>query len=375
MKQFYLMDYKELGMQFAQNVADSDDLSKSIKERFYQQWEMYKHFGVFDLLKINDSTIDKDSIYNLIQFMYGLGLGSTAMGICFPINVQIWACIAPIVKYKKNIYLKNIQTELLSGKLIGAHAISETEAGSDVFNLETVYEETKDGYLLNGRKNYVTNAPYADVYLVYARKKGSLNFKSISCFIIKKENEGFSVSKEIKKMGMELSPMASIYLNNCLVSQECLLGKENQGMPIFNYTMMHERTFLLAFQVGIMESQLDRTLNFCKRRQQSGKAIIEFQSVSNRIADMKVNLEACKLFLNHIVKCLQEDKDTFLDSSIAKLFISERLVENSVLSMKNYGTFGYTQECYIEEQIRDSFGSLFYSGTSDIQRNIISSLM
>jgi len=138
---------------------------------------------------------------------------------------------------------------------------------------------------------------------------------------------------------------------------------------------MHERTFLLAFQVGIMESQLNRTLNFCKRRQQSGKAIIEFQSVSNRIADMKVNLEACKLFLNHIVKCLQEDKDTFLDSSIAKLFISERLVENSVLSMKNYGTFGYTQECYIEEQIRDSFGSLFYSGTSDIQRNIISSLM
>ncbi len=139
--------------------------------------------------------------------------------------------------------------------------------------------------------------------------------------------------------------------------------------------MSMERPLLLAFQVGIMEAQLKRNIDFCKQRRQSGRAIIENQSISNRIADMAVKFEASKLLLKEIADQLKNKKNTYYMSSVAKLFISESLVANSLDSMRNMGTLGYMTEYQNEQQLRDSLGSLFYSGTSDIQRNIISSMI
>jgi alkylation response protein AidB-like acyl-CoA dehydrogenase len=164
-------------------------------------------------------------------------------------------------------------------------------------------------------------------------------------------------------------------MNNCFVEKQCLLGQEGQGMAIFNYTMSMERPLLLAFQVGIMEAQLARNVDFCKQRKQGGRSIIENQSISNRIADMTVRFETSKLLLKEVAEQLKNKKNTYYMSSVAKLFISESLVANSLDSMRNMGTLGYMTEYQNEQQLRDSLGSLFYSGTSDIQRNIISSMV
>jgi alkylation response protein AidB-like acyl-CoA dehydrogenase len=376
---FYKMNMKDLGKKFAENMVESLNDKTYIKTidhkcMFLERWNICKDFGIFDIIELfkNES---KDYWNDIVSLMYGIGLGSNNLGIMFSVNVQLWACILPIKKFSNSN--TSLLKQLSEGEKIGAHAISENTAGSDVFNIVTEYEydSASKHYILNGGKIYVTNAPYADIYLVYARKKGTVGYNNISCFLIDSCNPCFYIGETIQKMGMEYSPMASIYMEKCIVSEKMLLGHENQGYFIFNYVMIHERVLLLAFQIGLMKSQFDRNVKFCKQRKQGGVPIIKYQSISNRLADMKVNIEACELFLKDIVTRLNGGKMTIEASSIFKLFISEKLVENTFIAIKNYGTFGYTKECEAEENLRDSIGSLFYSGTSDIQRNIISSFL
>lgn len=372
MKQYFEMNYYELGLEFAKEL-NRPTQDGTHKDKFMELWNRCKKFGLFELAKEQtDSTV---SLQNIMDFMYGIGCGSEIMGVTFSANVHIWACIEPIKLFAQEDIKKRLLLELYNGSKIGGHAISENLAGSDVFNLESTYEITEEGYILNGIKNYVTNAPYADIYLVYARKKGGKGLQSISCFLVEKNTPGLRAGERIEKMGMDFSPMSSLYLDNCFVPKSALLGKEGQGMSIFNYTMSKERPMLLAFQVGIMDAQLKRNKQFCLARKQGGKAIFQYQSVSNRIADMAVRLAVSKLFLREIVNQMAKQKNTYLLSSEAKLFISESLVNNSLDAMKNFGTLGYLKEYHIEEQLRDSIGSLFYSGTSDIQRNIIANMI
>ena len=372
MKNYYEISYKEIGTEFGRELKKVNSC-KSHEEHFRELWEKCREFNIFKFLE--EVYQNPEKIDNLMDLMYGIGLGLEKVSIIFSVNVHIWAFMDP-VKYFASSELKNsILKEYWDGSKIGGHAISEDGAGSDVFNLQSTYEETEDGYIINGSKNYVTNAPYADSYLVYARKKGTKGFRSISCFVIPKEAPGFKVGKIIDKMGMKLSPMASLYMNNCFIGKEYLLGREGQGMSIFNFTMSMERPLLLAFQVGIMEAQLKKNIDFCKKRKQGNKSIIENQAISNRIADMTVKFETSKLLLKEIAEEIRNKKNTYYMSSVAKLYISESIVANSLDSMRNMGTLGYMTEYQNEQDLRDSLGSLFYSGTSDIQRNIIASMI
>lgn len=372
MKNYYEMNYKEIGIEFGRELYKSVNQTQH-ENQFQELWQRCRDFGIFQFA--TEVYRDSEKITNIMDLMYGIGVGLETMSIIFSVNVHLWAFIDPIQCFASQQLKDTMLKSFCDGSKIGGHAISENLAGSDVFNLSTTYEKTDDGYILNGSKNYVTNAPYADTYIVYAREKGTKGFRSISCFLIDKNLSGFCIGGLIHKMGMQLSPMASIYMKNCFVEKKYLLGREGQGMGIFNYTMSMERPLLLAFQVGIMEAQLTRNVDFCKQRKQSGRTIIENQSISNRIADMAVKFEASKLLLKEIADQLKNKKNTYYMSSVAKLFISESLVANSLDSMRNMGTLGYMTEYQNEQQLRDSLGSLFYSGTSDIQRNIISSMI
>lgn len=365
---------KELGKEFAVQLDIKRNEQKDPDFLFSDRWKKCCDFGLFQILDTLQ-TGGGPRWKEILSFMYGLGLGSNTIGILFSINVQLWACISPIKEFCSSPLQKDILDNLCTGKWIGAHAISEQRAGSNVFELDTEYIRTPEGYVISGQKNYVTNAPYADIFLVYAREKGSTGFNRTSCFLIHKDLPGVHVGNVIPKMGLDYSPMASLYLNKCFVEPACLLGRENQGFFIFNHVMTYERPLLLSFQVGLMENQLQKNIQFCKERKQGGEAIIKYQSVSNRLADMKVNVEISKLLISNIVEKLESQKLETQAASIAKLFISEKLVENCMMAIKNYGTLGYLQECDLQQNLKDSLGSFFYSGTSDIQRNIISSYL
>ena len=356
-------------------LNDSEVLKLEKQEKFNLLWKRCAEFGLFALPVPSEYDGMEEDLMSMIAIMEGLGAGVNDTNILFAANVHVFACMLPILEYGSQQQKEKYLAPMMDGSILGAHAISEEEAGSDVWNLSAFYEETEDGYVLNGNKNYVTNAPNADLYIVYARKKGTKGFRGVSAFLVEKGSKGFEVGNSIEKMGMELAPMASIYLNDCKVSKDAMLGKEGQAMNLFNTTMEYERTFLLAYQVGIMERQLERCVAFAKERKQFNQTILSYQSVANRLADMKLRLEASRLFLYQVAEEKMEHKNIYLYSSMAKLFISDSLVKNSLDAMETYGACGYIKEYQVEAALRDSIGSKIYSGTTDIQRNIIAHML
>jgi alkylation response protein AidB-like acyl-CoA dehydrogenase len=375
---------KRLGADFAKKLFQS----KPIKTRsgamswsadtFSYLWRKFSEFGIFMLPIPRKYGGLEENILDIVALMEGIGSESPGTGILFSLNVHLWACEVPILYFGTEAQKTGLLPELMSGETIGAHAISEPGAGSDAWNLETTYQKTGEAYLLNGTKNFVTNAPVADIFLIYARdqaEKTVKNLKKIACFIVRKNTEGFTIGKPMEKMGLQDSPLSAVYLNDCLVPAENLLGQIGQGTNIFNLTMEYERTFLFSFQIGFMEKQLKDCVRYAKTREQFKNKIIRYQSISNRLADMKVRLEISRLLMYKIAHEKMKHKNVYLDSSIAKLYISESLVQNSMNAMEIYGGYGYMKEYGVEEHLRDAMASKFYSGTADIQRNIIAGFL
>lgn len=369
---------QSLAAQFAKdNLNVVLDLhSEEAEEEIRKIWKKCADFGFFHLPVKEECGGLGEDLDNIISIMQIIGSECDQVGIMFAINVHLWACMIPVLGFDVSSKIQEKYLEgFMNGDLIGAHAISEENAGSDVWNMQTYYEEVEGGYKITGIKNYVSNAPFADIYLVYARKKGTKGIRGVSCFIVERNTKNFKAGKVIDKMGMESSPMASIYCDGCVVPKENLLGEIGQGMSIFNYTMEYERPLLFSFQVGLMERQLKKCAAFAKERKQFGKSISEFQAVSHRLADMKVHLEISKLLIKDMVAKKMNYENISLASSIAKLYISDSVMKNGLAAMDIYGALGFTKEQGVEQLVRDCFGAKYYSGTSDIQKNIIACLI
>jgi hypothetical protein len=251
--------------------------------------------------------------------------------------------------------------------------MTEPDAGSDAYSLITKAIGKGDKYILNGTKMFVSNAPIADILLVFARTGKSKGFAGISAFIVEKDFPGFSVGKPLDKMGLLTSPMGEVILEDCEVPVENRLGKEGAGNAIFNAEMEWERSCLFACHLGAMERQLESCVKYAKERRQFGKSIGSFQSISNKIADMKVRIELSRLILYKVAWMKAQGKKAPIESAIAKLYTSESYVASSLDAIQIHGGYGYMKEFGIERDLRDSIAGKIYSGTSEIQRNIIAS--
>jgi alkylation response protein AidB-like acyl-CoA dehydrogenase len=172
-------------------------------------------------------------------------------------------------------------------------------------------------------------------------------------------------------MGLRTSPMGELILEDCVVPAESRLGPEGAGPAIFNGSMEWERSCILGSHIGAMERQLEECIRYTRERSQFGQKIGKFQSVANRIADMKVRLETARLLLYQVAWLNQNGKPAIMEAAMAKLYLSECFVSSSLDAIRTYGGYGYMTELEVERDLRDSIGGLIYSGTSDIQRVII----
>ena len=354
-----------------ENIIEQDNLGEFPR----QKWLDCASFGIQGAIIPEEyNGLDLD-ISSAVLLMEGLGYGCKDNGLLFSINAHIWGCEIPILHFgtdeQKNKYLPGLS----KGSLIGAHGMTEPDSGSDAFSLKTTAVKKGNSYILNGRKTFITNAPTADLFISYARIPQKNHRSKISCLIVERGMGGVSVSKKIDKMGLKTSPYGDIIFEDCIVPEENLLGKEGLGQAVFNNSMAEERAFILATHVGLMERQLEECLSYSKKRIQFNKRIFKFQSISNMLADMKVRLEASRLLVYKVAWLRDQKKNAFLDSSITKLFVSESCIKNSLSAIRIYGGYGYSTEYEIERQLRDSIGSVLYSGTSEIQRNIIAELL
>jgi alkylation response protein AidB-like acyl-CoA dehydrogenase len=232
-----------------------------------------------------------------------------------------------------------------------------------------------NGYVLKGEKNYITHAPIADFAVVFASTNPDAGQWGISAFIVERGTPGFDVAGNREKMGLRTSPFGEYYLDECFVPESSRLGAEGAGFSIFANAMEAERGYVFTSQVGAMQRQLEENIEFARERRQFGEPISRFQSVSNRIVDMKIRLETCRMLLYKLAWMDQRGDSLTLDAAITKLHLSESFVASSLDAIRIHGAQGYLQELGVERELRDGVGGLIYSGTSDIQRNVIARLL
>ena len=303
-----------------------------------------------------------------------LGYACTDNGLIFSINAHVWSAAMPILRFGTEAQKRHYLPGLCDGTLIGVQGMTEPESGSDAFGLRTRASQRDAEFLLTGTKTFVTNAPIADVFIIFASTDPSLGSMGISAFIVDREAPGLTVGKAFEKMGLRSSPMSELFFDGCVVPEENLLGKLGNGMAIFNHSIDWERACILASAVGAMQRQVEESVAYARSRYQFGQAIGRFQAVSHRIADMRVRTDAARLLLYSAGFAKQQGvKAPAAESAIAKLFIGEAWVQNSLDALQNHGAYGYMTETGVERDVRDSIAGRIYSGTSDIQRNIIAS--
>jgi alkylation response protein AidB-like acyl-CoA dehydrogenase len=219
---------------------------------------------------------------------------------------------------------------------------------------------------------FVTNAPVADLSLVFATIDPAKGFGGVTAFLVETGTPGFSVSRDLEKMGLRTSPMGELILQDCFLPDESRLGAEGAGSRIFSDSMEWERSCILGSHIGAMERQLEQCIRYARERRQFGQPIGKFQSVANRIADMKVRLETARLILYKVAWLKMIGKSAVTEAAMAKLYISESFVQSSMDAIRTLGGYGYMTEFEVERDLRDAIGGTLYSGTSDIQRMIIS---
>lgn len=362
----------EAAIAFARESLAGDMIARDRDARFDRAaWQRCADFGVLGMPIPQEYGGMGLGLSDLLAVMEGLGRGTRDQGLLFSLNAHLWTNSIPILLHGTDEQRRRYLPRLCDGTLIGANGASEPDAGSDIFGLRTRATRDGDDYVLNGTKTFVTNAPVADLFVTYATVNPVLGPMGITAFVIEGNTPGLVVSKKLDKMGLRTSPMAQVTLDNCRVPVRQRLGREGRGVAIFECSMEWERGCILASCLGVMERQLEDCVEYARTRKQFGKAIGKYQSVANRLVDMKVRLDTCRPLVYRIGDLKDANKDATTEAAIAKLHLSESFVKSCLDAVQVFGGYGYMTELQVERDLRDSVGSTLYSGTSEIQRNII----
>lgn len=278
----------------------------------------------------------------------------------------------PIKQFGTEEQKQKYLVPLAKGEKIGAFGLTEAGAGTDASGQQTKAVLEGDHYVLNGSKIFITNAGYADVYIIFAMTDKSQGNHGISAFIVEKDFPGFSVGKKERKMGIRGSATAELIMENCIVPKENLLGKEGKGFKVAMATLDGGRIGIAAQALGIAEGAFNETIAYVKERKQFGKALSKFQNTQFVLADLKARIDAAQLLVYRaaIAKDTQERYST--ESAIAKLFAAETAMEVTTKCVQLMGGYGYTREYPVERMMRDAKITEIYEGTSEVQRMVIS---
>ncbi len=357
---------------FAATLPD-DTLARDASETFPRElWKRCAEFGIQGLPAPQESGGGSASVVTTMLALEGLGEGCRDAGLVFSINAHMWTSVVPISEFGTDEQKRRWLSGLCSGELIGCHAITEPDAGSDAFAMSTTARKVDDGYVLDGSKTFITNAPVADLLIVFARTEpDSIGPFGMSAFLVAKGSKGCIVGPPIRKMGLRTSPMSEVALNGCLVAEEDMLGSPGQGAEIFETAMRWERACIMASQVGTMRRTLAACVAYARQRRQFGKPIAKFGSVADKLANMKVSIDASRALVLRVGWLMDNGHDAMIEAAVAKVFVSEAAVRAHLDAIQIHGGYGYTADFEIERGLRDAIGGTIYSGTSEIQRRII----
>jgi alkylation response protein AidB-like acyl-CoA dehydrogenase len=290
----------------------------------------------------------------------------------FSVCAHLLSCVVPIWKFGSEEQKQRYLRGLCDGTLIGVHAMSEPGSGSDAFTLRTRAEPDGDGYRITGSKMFISNGPVADLVIVFALTDAAKGYHGgVTAFLVEKSAAGYNAGRKIEKMGLRTSPFGELVFDNVRVGADAVLGSVGGGSGIFTHAMDWERVCLFASHIGGIERLLEQGIQYARTRSQFGKPIGKYQAVAHKLVDMKVQLEAARLLTYRSASRLERTRTVGMDAAMTKLMVSESLVRAAMDTVQIFGGYGYSTEFEVERALRDAIGSTIYSGTSEMQRNII----
>jgi len=364
-------EYYEWVRKFALSLPDDtrERDSRSIFSR--EAWEKCGRLGIQGLPAPEEYGGGGAGVVTTMVALEALGYGCKDNGLVFSINAHLWTSVIPIWRFGTEEQKVRWLPGLCSGSLIGCHGITEPDAGSDAFSMKASARRVDGGFLLNGQKTFITNAPVADLLIIFARTNEGIGPFGISAFLVEGGTKGCSTSRGIDKMGLRTSPMSEVVLNDCFVDESSVLGRLGRGGEIFQESMRWERACIMASQVGVMQRTMERCIDYARHRRQFGKTIGQFESVADKIANMKISIDASRALVRTAGTRMDEGEEATVEAAVAKAFVSEAALRTQLDAIQIHGGYGYTTEFELERSLRDAVGGTIYSGTSEIQRRII----
>jgi butyryl-CoA dehydrogenase len=277
----------------------------------------------------------------------------------------------PIYKFGTQAQQDQYLPDMASGRRLGAFALTEPAAGTDAAAGTTTAVLSGDEYVLNGSKIFITNAPYAEVYIVFAKTDPAQGTRGMSAFIVEKDTPGFSVGEAEHKLGIRGSSTPPLYFADCRIPKDALVGGEGNGFKIAMKTLDGGRIGVSAQALGIAQAALDASTAYAKERVQFGKPIAALQAIQWMIADMATQVDAARLLVYRAASCIDKGLPYFTEGAMAKLFASETATRVADRAIQIHGGYGYTESYPVERNWRDAKITELYEGTSEVQRMVI----
>ena len=341
----------------------------------WDKWKLVQESGILRLLFAEQWGGLGESLLTTMFVLEGLGQGCRNGGLNFCVSTHIVSTGVPIERFGSAYLKQKYLPRICSGDAIGAHAITESTGGSDALAMQTTATREGDEFVLQGSKEFVSNGPIADLFVVYARTHPSGGPLGITAFLVERGTPGFTVGESVAKMGLKTSPFSSLVFDDCRIPASHVIGQVGTGFLVLDYVMKREILCSFIITTGQMQAQLDRCIDYATTRTQFGKKIGSFQAIANKIVDMKIRLESSRKWLYDAAVRLAEGENVTIDIAIGKLVTSEGYVASSLDAIQIFGGKGYMTQFGAEQDLRNAVAGTIYSGTSEIQYNRIASML
>jgi L-prolyl-PCP dehydrogenase len=363
-------------LKFARDRLSPGARERDVAARFDRElWDEAAEFGLAGLPIPEEWGGSGLDAVETMQVVEALGKGCEDGGLVFSLCAHMFASAVPLWRSKAAAHHERYLRDIASGKLICANGTSEPNAGSDVYAMKSTARRLGDEYVLEGEKCFITNAPVADLFLIYAATAPERGFLGVSAFMVPRGTPGLRVVPEHTKTGLRTSPWGTLYLEECRVPVSSRVGPEGAGAMLFAESMVWERGCLFAYYVGAMERVLERCVEHVRTRVQFKQRIGAFQSVSNRIVDMKLRLETSRLLLYRAGELHRAGKRCDEAVALSKLWISEAAVQTGLDAIQIFGASGMAPDTGVDALLRDAVPSKIFSGSSEMQRAIVARMM
>jgi alkylation response protein AidB-like acyl-CoA dehydrogenase len=338
-----------------------------------EKWELIRETGVLRLpFDTQWGGLGHDAL-TLVYVLENLGYGCRDSGLLFSVATQIVSVALPLQRFASDALKERYLSRLIDGSILGAHAISEPGAGSDATAMSTTATEEGDSFVLNGQKAFCTSGPVADVITVYA--KVGEGATGITAFLVPTDTPGITVGEPIPKMGLNTSPIGELQFEDCRVPKENIIGKPGAGFFILEHVMTWEILCIFIMMVGEMQHRMERCIQYAKSRTQFGSPIASNQYIAGKIVDQKIGVETSRKHLYDTARRFAARRNVTAEVSMCKLITSEANLASALAAVQIFGGRGYMREAGLEKDLRAAVGAPIYSGTNEMQRVRVASML